>query len=71
MRYLGIGDYSIILAYFAILIGIGSYFRKKAAAMSTFNAIVKQFRASAVAASILSASLVGLYFFWHKKLPPA
>ena len=32
MRFLGIGDYSIILAYFAILIGIGSYFRKKAAA---------------------------------------
>jgi len=32
MRYLGIGDYSIILVYFGILIGIGSYFRKKAAA---------------------------------------
>jgi len=32
LRFLGIGDYSIILAYFAILIGIGSYFRKKAAA---------------------------------------
>jgi Na+/proline symporter len=32
MRYLGIGDYAVILAYFAILIGIGSFFRKKAAA---------------------------------------
>jgi SSS family solute:Na+ symporter len=32
VRFLGIGDYAIILAYFAILIGIGSYFRKKAAA---------------------------------------
>ena len=32
--------------------------------------IVKQFRASAVAASILAISLVGLYFFWYKKLPP-
>lgn len=32
MRFLGSGDYSIILAYFAILIGIGAYFRKKAAA---------------------------------------
>jgi len=32
LRFLGIGDYSVILAYFAILIGIGSYFRKKAAA---------------------------------------
>ncbi|MFZ2055277.1 MAG: hypothetical protein WAU81_13910 [Candidatus Aminicenantales bacterium] len=31
MRYLGSGDYAIILAYFAILIGIGSFFRKKAA----------------------------------------
>jgi len=33
--------------------------------------IVKQFRASAVAASILAMSLVGLYFFWYKKLPPS
>jgi len=32
MRFLGRGDYAVILAYFAILIGIGSYFRKKAAA---------------------------------------
>lgn len=32
MSYLGIGDYAIILTYFAVLIGIGSYFRKKAAA---------------------------------------
>jgi hypothetical protein len=32
--------------------------------------IVKQFRASAVAASILAVSLTGLYFFWYKKLPP-
>ncbi len=32
MRFLGSGDYAVILAYFAILIGIGSYFRKKAAA---------------------------------------
>ena len=31
MRYLRAGDYAVILAYFAILIGIGSYFRKKAA----------------------------------------
>jgi Na+/proline symporter len=33
--------------------------------------IVKQFRASAVAASILAVSLIGLYFFWYRKLPPA
>jgi SSS family solute:Na+ symporter len=32
VRYLGSGDYAVILAYFVILIGIGSYFRKKAAA---------------------------------------
>jgi len=32
MRFLGIGDYAIILAYFAVLIGIGVYFRKRAAA---------------------------------------
>lgn len=93
MRFLGIGDYSVILANFAILIGIGSYFRKKAAAMSREHKydlislpfaffwqltmlmlplflIVKQFRASAVAASILAVSLTGLYFFWYKKLPP-
>lgn len=31
MRYLGVWDYVIIAAYFLILIGIGSYFRKKAA----------------------------------------
>jgi Na+/proline symporter len=33
--------------------------------------LVKQFRASAVAASILAVSLTGLYFFWYRKLPPA
>ena len=32
MRFLRIGDYAVILAYFAILIGIGAAFRKKAAA---------------------------------------
>ena len=32
MRFLGVGDYAIILLYFAVLIGIGIYFRKKAAA---------------------------------------
>src|SRR5512136_406624 len=32
MRLLPVGDYAVILAYFAILIGIGSAFRKKAAA---------------------------------------
>jgi SSS family solute:Na+ symporter len=32
MRFLRIGDYAVILAYFAILIAIGAYFRKKAAA---------------------------------------
>jgi Na+/proline symporter len=32
--------------------------------------IVKQFRASAVTASILAVSLTGLYFFWYRKLPP-
>ena len=32
MRFLGLGDYAVILGYFAILIGIGVYFRKKAAA---------------------------------------
>lgn len=32
MRFLGIADYAVILGYFAILIGIGAYFRKKAAA---------------------------------------
>ena len=32
MRYLGLWDYAIIAAYFLILIGIGTYFRKKAAA---------------------------------------
>jgi Na+/proline symporter len=32
VRFLGIGDYSVIFAYFVILIGIGAYFRKKAAA---------------------------------------
>ena len=32
MRFLGIGDYAVILAYFGVLIGIGVYFRKRAAA---------------------------------------
>jgi len=32
VRFLGIGDYTVILAYFVVLIGIGVYFRKKAAA---------------------------------------
>jgi SSS family solute:Na+ symporter len=32
MRFLRIGDYAVILAYFAILIGIGAAFRRKAAA---------------------------------------
>ena len=32
MRFLRIGDYAVILAYFAILIGIGASFRRKAAA---------------------------------------
>jgi len=32
MRFLRPGDYAVILAYFAILIGIGAAFRKKAAA---------------------------------------
>jgi Na+/proline symporter len=32
--------------------------------------IVKQFRSSAVAASVLAVSLTGLYFFWYRKLPP-
>jgi Na+/proline symporter len=32
MRFLRLGDYSVILAYFAILIGIGAAFRRRAAA---------------------------------------
>jgi SSS family solute:Na+ symporter len=32
VRFLGLGDYAVIVAYFAILIGIGAYFRRKAAA---------------------------------------
>ena len=32
MRYLRLQDYAVILAYFAILVGIGLYFRRKAAA---------------------------------------
>jgi Na+/proline symporter len=32
MRYLRAGDYTVILAYFAVLVGIGVYFRRKAAA---------------------------------------
>jgi hypothetical protein len=31
--------------------------------------IVRQYRASAVTAAILGLSLVGLYFFWYRKLP--
>jgi hypothetical protein len=31
--------------------------------------IVRQYRASAVTAAILGVSLVGLYFFWYRKLP--
>ena len=31
--------------------------------------IVRQYEASAVAAGILGLSLVGLYFFWYRKLP--
>jgi hypothetical protein len=31
--------------------------------------IVRQYKASAVAAGILGLSLVGLYFFWYRKLP--
>ena len=33
--------------------------------------IIKQFRAAAVTGAILAAVLVGLYFFWYRKLPPA
>src|SRR5512137_2598509 len=32
MRFLRIGDYAVILAYFVVLIGIGVYFRKRASA---------------------------------------
>lgn len=32
MRFLRPGDYAVILAYFAVLVGIGAFFRKKAAA---------------------------------------
>jgi SSS family solute:Na+ symporter len=32
MRFLGLGDYAVIVGYFIILVSIGSYFRKKAAA---------------------------------------
>ncbi len=31
--------------------------------------IVRQYRASAVTAAVLAAALVGLYFFWYRKLP--
>ncbi len=31
--------------------------------------IVRNWRASAVAAAVLAASLTGLYFFWYRKLP--
>jgi len=31
--------------------------------------IVRQFRSSAVAAAVLAVSLIGLYFFWYRKLP--
>jgi hypothetical protein len=32
--------------------------------------IIRQWRASVVAGGILTVSLVGLYFFWHRHLPP-
>jgi SSS family solute:Na+ symporter len=32
--------------------------------------IIRQYRASVVTGSVLAVSLVGLYFFWYKKLPP-
>jgi Na+/proline symporter len=31
--------------------------------------IVRQYKVSAITAGILAASLVGLYFFWYRKLP--
>jgi len=31
--------------------------------------IVREFRSSAVAAAVLAVSLIGLYFFWYRKLP--
>jgi len=31
--------------------------------------IVRQYRASAVTAAVLAVALVGLYFFWYRKLP--
>jgi solute:Na+ symporter, SSS family len=31
--------------------------------------MIRQYRASAVTASILAAALIGLYFFWYRKLP--
>lgn len=33
--------------------------------------VIRQYRSAAVAGSILAVSLIGLYFFWYKKLPPA
>jgi hypothetical protein len=32
--------------------------------------IIRQYGASAVTGAVLAVSLVGLYFFWYKKLPP-
>ena len=32
--------------------------------------IVREYRSSAVVGSMLAVSLIGLYFFWYKKLPP-
>jgi SSS family solute:Na+ symporter len=33
--------------------------------------IIRQFRAAAFTGAILAAALVGLYFFWYRKLPSA
>jgi hypothetical protein len=33
--------------------------------------IIRQFRAAAITGGLLAAALVGLYFFWYKKLPSA
>jgi len=33
--------------------------------------IIRQFRGAAITGSLLAAALVGLYFFWYKKLPPS
>jgi len=33
--------------------------------------IIRQFRAAAITGGLLATALVGLYFFWYRKLPPA